>query len=194
MEKTIERPSAQQLKKYLKEWDNLENYKTQENALDKIFTEFPNNNNIEEVLIKVTCLNSFYSTNIYDTYSVSKYITSLKIDKRLKNKDLTVVNEIAKVPMKNGSVKNFYSFATKYCSHHFDKDFPIYDSYVDKMLHAINKQEKFGEFKRADLKDYVKFNQVLCDFRKYFNLDEFSLKEIDMYLWQAGKKYFPKNF
>lgn len=194
MQKMIERPSEEQVKKYIKHWNNLDNYIAQEKALNILFSYLPHNKKIEDVLLKVCCLNRFYSTNIFDVYTVSKHIVSLNIDGRLKKKDLSVVKDIANVEMKNGKIKNFYSFATKYCSHHFERDFPIYDSYVDKMLTKINKQEHFSDFNKADLKTYENYYKVLIDFRNHFNLGKFSLKQLDMYLWRAGEELFPKNY
>jgi len=36
--------------------------------------------------------------------------------------------------------------------------------------------------------------KILIDFRRFYNIEQFDLKQIDQYLWQAGKKYFPKNY
>ena len=49
-----------------------------------------------------------------------------------------------------------------------------------------------GEF--PDLKDYVTFKGVLIDFRRFYGLEEYNLKQIDKYIWQIGKEYFPKNY
>ena len=35
---------------------------------------------------------------------------------------------------------------------------------------------------------------ILIDFRAFYGLDKFSLKQIDQYVWQIGKDYFPKNY
>ena len=35
---------------------------------------------------------------------------------------------------------------------------------------------------------------ILIDFRTFYGLDKFSLKQIDQYVWQLGKDYFPKNY
>lgn len=86
-------------------------------------------------MIKSCLLNDFYSTNIFDIFTVSKHIITVpNIDERLKNGDLSLVGEIAKVQMKDGNIRNFYSFASKYCSHHNVKAFPIFDSFIEKML------------------------------------------------------------
>lgn len=183
----IPRPSKYEVKKYLQEWDNKEEYVLQEKSLNKLFLKtYPQNNDICEILIKASTLNDFYSTNIYSIFSVAKHIYSLNIDERLERKDETLVNDIATVTIK-GKRKRFYSFATKYCSHHFPKDFPIYDRYVEKVLMYFNKQDSFVNFRREDLKDYLKFKDILIQFRRFYNIEEYSLKDIDRYIWQLGK-------
>lgn len=191
----IIKPSKKEVKYYLKLWDSLENYTLQERSLRKLFTKtYPLNNDLDDVLIKVCALNDFYSTNIFSPFTVAKHIIVLKIDKKLLNKDLAIVNKIALVKMNGGNIKNFYSFATKYCSHHDPISYPIYDSYVDKMLMYCKKKDKFDVFNNKDLKSYTRFKEILFNFRKYYDLELFDLKQIDKYLWQVGKKYFPKNY
>ena len=188
------KPSEAEVKKYLNKWDSLENYVLQESALDKLFfNTYPNNKDINDILIKAAALNDFYSTNIFSIFPVAKHILNLNIDERLKNKDTSLVNDIAKVEI-NGKVKNFYSFATKYCSHHYPLDYPIYDSYVEKVLILLNKRDAFSKFKKEDLKDYTKFKRVVIDFRTFYNLNQFTLKDIDRYIWQLGKEYLPRKY
>ena len=182
------------LKKYLKSWKNLKNYKLQEDALDKLFFELlPSNEEISDILLKVATLNDFYSKNIFSVYPVAEHIRSLKIDERLRQGDATLVNEIQNVTI-NGVTRKFYSFSTKYCSHHNPNEYPIYDSYVEKVLKYFRKTDKFFNFKNADLKDYQKFKNIIIAFREYYDLEEFNLKEIDQYLWQLGKEYFPNKY
>ena len=45
-----------------------------------------------------------------------------------------------------------------------------------------------------DLKDYVSFKGALVDFRTFYGLGKYDLKQIDKYIWQLGKEYFPKNY
>lgn len=191
---SIPRPCKKEVEKYLKQWDSLENYVLQEDALNKLFFKtYPNNDNINDILIKASSLNDFYSTNIFSIFPVAKHIYKLNIDQRLKMRDETLVNDIADVEI-NGVQKYFYSFATKYCSHHLPKDYPIYDSYVEKVLMYFKKIEKFDKFVKDDLKDYKRYKQILINFKKYFDIDEYNLKDIDRYLWQLGKEYFPKKY
>ena len=192
--KRIPKPSAKEIEKYLKKWNSSENYVLPENALNKLFIyTFPTNDKIEDILIKASVLNDFYSTNIFSIFSMAKHILNLNIDKRLEDGDETLVNEIAKLKI-NGKTKNFYSFASKYCSHHNPTEFPIYDSYVEKVLVYFKKEDNFFDFKKDDLKDYSKFKKVLLMFKKYYNIEEYDLKNIDKYLWQLGKEYFPNKY
>jgi hypothetical protein len=195
--KTIEksyRPNLVEVKRYLDKWQTLENYRLQEDALNKLFVELcPKNDNISDILLKVAALNDFYSTNIYSVFSVAQRIIELDIDKRLDEEDVNLVNEIKKV-MISGKEKHFYSFASKYCSHHRPESYPIYDSYVDQVLSYFRNRDKFYKFKNGDLKEYSAFKRVLAEFQKFYDLQQFSLKEIDRYLWLFGKEYFPKQY
>jgi len=190
----IPSPNKKIIEEYLVKWDNLEeHYIWQEKSLYKLFHEdYKNNTDLNEILIKCSCLNDFYSTNIFSIFSVAKNIYNLKVDKRLNENDPSLVNDIAHVKI-NGVDKTFYSFASKYCSHHND-EFPIYDYFVDKMLLYFKNKDKFAKFKKDDLKDYVKFKNILIEFKKFYDIEEYSLRDIDKYLWIAGKEYFPKKY
>lgn len=190
----IPTPSKEQVDFYLARWNDLENYHLQEVALNKLFLNLcPKNTDITDVLLKVSTLNDFYSTNIFSVYPVAKHIHSLGIDARLKAGDVTLVNDIKRITI-NGTERNFYSFASKYCSHHNPFDYPIYDSYVDKVLCYFRNRDGFTSFKTDDLKDYVIFKGALIDFRAFYGLENYDLKEIDKYIWQIGKIYFPKTY
>ncbi|MEG1015637.1 MAG: hypothetical protein RSE45_01730 [Bacilli bacterium] len=190
----VPNPCRKEVEKYLLRWDSLENYVLQEESLDKLFFRtYPNNTDINDILIKASSLNDFYSTNIFSIFSVAKHILNLNIDSRLQKGDTTLVNDIARVQI-NGKDKNFYSFATKYCSHHFPLYFPIYDSFVEKCLLYFKKKDKFFDFDKKDLKDYTNFKNILVEFKRYYNIDNYNLKDIDKYLWQLGKEYFPKKY
>ena len=124
----ILRPSADQVSMYLKRWHTFDSCVLQESSLRKLFAKtYPKNGEMDDVLIKVCSLNDFYSTNIFSPFTVAKHIVDLDIDPRLANRDLTLVNDIAVVKVNGRKPRNNYSFATKYCSHHFPKDYPIYE-------------------------------------------------------------------
>ena len=187
-------PSPEIVEEYLSKWDSLEDYVAQESAIDRLFLgEFNSNDNLEHILIKCSVLNDFYSTNIFKIYPVAKHILSLNIDERLKAGDPTLVDEIARVDF-NGEEKFFYSFASKYCSHHNPLEYPIYDSYVRKVLKHYRDVDGFHYFNEADLKNYAMFKEMLIKFREFYKLDKYNLKELDKYLWQFGKEHFPNNY
>ncbi|HHF1395127.1 TPA: hypothetical protein ACPI39_000797, partial [Haemophilus influenzae] len=94
---------------------------------------------IEPVLDNINIPNNVYSTNIFAIHYVAKHILGIKdLDKRLKFGDIELVRELGEVTI-GGKEKYFYSFATKYCSHHNPIAFPIYDSYVEQVLLYFNK-------------------------------------------------------
>jgi len=191
----ISRPSIEEVDRYLQIWDNIDKYILQESALNKLFIRtYPKNIDTDDVLIKVTSLNDFYNTNIFSPFIVAKHIVELDIDKRLETSDITLVNDIGRIKINNEKTINFYSFATKYCSHHKPLDFPIYDSYVDKILRYFMKNDNFYVFKILELREYPVFKKVLINFRKYYGLENYSLKDIDKYLWQLGKEKFPNKY
>ena len=159
-------PSAKDAEWFLDYWKQLDNYSNQESALDKLFLNLcPYNFKIEDILIKCSALNDFYSTNIFDIHTVAQHILTLRIDERLDKGDKTLVKDIAQVEI-NGKDHFFYSFATKYCSHHQPLKYAIYDNYVEKVLLSLNKREHFANFKREELKDYETYMSAIRAFQQ----------------------------
>jgi hypothetical protein len=183
-------PSVKDAEWFLDYWKNLPSYSNQEKALDKLFMDVcKRNDNIEDILIKCSSLNDFYSTNIFDIHTVAQHILSLNIDKRLEKGDCSLVNDIAHVEV-NGKDHFFYSFATKYCSHHQPGRYAIYDSYVEKVLLSMNSRKHFANFKHEEMKDYETYMSVIGAFQQKFRLMQYNIKQLDQYLWQLGKWYF----
>jgi hypothetical protein len=192
--KKPKKPTAKVIKSQLQTWRALENYRLQEQSLALLFHQFcPHNTNLERILLKVTALNQFYSTRIYDTYSVAKHILKMNIDGRLASHDLALVNELALVKI-GQKQRNCYSFASKYCSHHLPDVFPIYDGFVDRMLWHYRSVDSFAVFKRKNLKTYADFVRVINSFQKHYGLERFGLRELDVFLWIEGKRCFPKDY
>lgn len=184
------KPSIASVHYYLDKWDSLPDYKAQENALDRLFEDLcPSNTDIRDILIKCSTLNDFYSTNIFKIFNVAQHYFSKDIDRRLDAKDLQLVNELAKITI-DGKERLFYSFATKYCSHHRPSVYPIYDSYVDRVLKFYRDEDHFEEYQDEDLKDYPKFCNIVHSFSSFYKLEQFDIKDIDKYLWQLGKDVF----
>lgn len=183
-------PSVAKVNEYILKWDQLDDYVSQEKALDKLFLVLCKYNTcIEDILIKCSALNDFYSTNIFKVHNVAQHYLHKNIDRRLNEGDLSLVEDLAHITI-NGKAFNFYSFASKYCSHHRPDIYPIYDSYVHKLMKYFRDKDEFCKFREADLKDYQSYVAIIQEFQKHFGLESFIVKEIDKYLWQLGKEAF----
>ena len=113
-----------------------------------------------------------------------------KFDDLINSKCATdLVNKMACTNV-NGERGN-YSFATKYASFHCPEKYPIYDSFVDDALWNFKgdkkNKDKFFEIYRYELKDYEKFTGVMQRFRNVYELEKFTWKELDRYLWLVGR-------
>jgi hypothetical protein len=194
MEMHPPKPNPKVIDSYLKKWKQLEKYQLQEHSIELLFQSMaPENSVLSHVFLKVHALNDFYSTNIYDTHAVANHILGLKLDKRLKIGDPSLVNDLAVVTIA-GKVRTNYSFASKYCCHHNPAKYPIYDYYVDEMLWYYARIDNFFKFKRKDLKDYPSFIEVIQNFQVHYRLTDFSMRQIDIFLWLCGKECFPKTY
>ena len=140
---------------------------------------------------------------------MAKHIVGIRdFDAHLRKGNLSIVEELRNKD-KNGTSRDLYSFATKYCSHHVPDKFPIYDRYVHKVLDYFQRKYEFlgkgvtltrynkNVQDKEDVplrKDYSTFKKTLESFQREFNLQQFGLKEIDQYLWQLGKYWFPNQY
>lgn len=190
----IPRPCGEEVERYLRSWEALEDYAVQEAALDDLFRQHcPENKSLSDILLKTAALNTFYSTNIFSVTPVARHILALDIDPRLAAGDLSLVDDLQRVEL-GGKEKRFYSFASKYCSHHAPEVFPIYDSYVEKMLCHFRDRDGFFAFRDHELKDYAFFRGVLARFQAVYGLERYSIRDVDKYLWQVGKRYLPNQY
>jgi hypothetical protein len=181
-------PSDHVVDEYVQRFNDIERYRVAEKILDQLFSDDFSNNEIHIVFRKVSLLNSMASTNIYATFALSQHILSIKdFDERLhKNKDVVLVRELSHITI-NGKHKNFYSFASKYCSYHDHESYPMFDGFVERILILYRDNYAFGQFRNIDLRDYKAFKEILNTFRSYFELEK-SFREIDNFLWLYGKE------
>ncbi len=196
--KELHTPTNELVDEYIELFYKEKRYYLADNAIINLFEKFPENKNFEDILLKISVINDLYSTNIFGTFIMAEHIQRLQIDDALRSADPNVVNQIAVGhgilnPSGTGD-RNFYSFATKYCNWHNKNEYPIYDSYVNKILMAYQKRDHFSKFKRADLKDFKKFKSVIADFKREYSLTKHDLRDIDKFLWLYGQKNFPNNY
>ena len=186
-------------------YNKMEGYIVQEELLTILKTKYPDHKNKMGVDIKVKLLNLFYSTGIQATNAMTNHIMKIKdIDKRLGEGDLSLVEEIAALKLKNNTTRYNYSFATKYCAYHQPDKFPIYDSIVAKTFVSLFNKGLLPKFKlgkktaedqnifaKSDfnkkLKDYNFFVKLYQYFIEIYDLQKFPFRKVDTYIWGAFK-------
>lgn len=183
----IARPTPDSVTRQLRVFDMTAGYHDADQAVAIVFDQWPRNRRIEEVLVKTTVLNRLYSTNVYGVYEVAKHIVGLDIEVRLKRGDANLVHDIADIKI-GGKPRYLLSFASKYCHWHQPEHYQMYDSYVDGLLWQYRKNFDFARFRRAELRKYSRFLEVVDGLVSHFGLHGFSRKEIDIFLWMEGRR------
>jgi hypothetical protein len=186
-ESAVTTPTDELVKAACEEFD--QDNSVVEQALSDLFTEYPCNDHLSHVLLKVVALNRLYSTQIFAVLDLAQHIRALEIDRDLALGSPEIVDRIARITI-NGKERNNYSFATKYCSWHNQPSYPIWDSRVDTYLWRLQKQKRFTAVvnSNSDLWHYPTFREAMIAFRDVYRLASFSFKEIDKFLWKHGER------
>jgi hypothetical protein len=153
-------------------------------TLSQIFLAFPQNVALEEVGVKVKVLNVLYGTQIRAVSIVADHIVRLGIDPDLKAGEPEVVDRVAKVRLTD-TIRNNFSFASKYCSWHNPEAYPIYDSKVEACLWYYKKKDGFATFRR-DNYNYREFVRRVNAFQNFYGLTSFNFKQLDKLLYHLG--------
>ena len=154
-------------------------------ALNELLEQFPQNRVASQVLLKVLVLDRLYHTRILEIHveRFARHIAGLDIDSLLAKNSLDAVRQIYRCPELK---RVYYSFATKFCSWHKPKLYPIFDSYAVECLWAYRKQDHFATFHRQDLWYYEKYVAVITAFRDFYKLDGLTFRQVDKFLWSSG--------
>lgn len=187
-QKPLAIPSPELISTYITKFEQDPATAASDQAVSKAFHAFPHNDRIEEVLLKVAVLNSLYSTNIFALTKVATHIYQLQIDNALAQHSLAIIEAIACIEL-NGKRRRNYSFATKYCHWHRPDVYPIYDSYVERLLWAYQQQDGFASFRREELQEYMHYKMIHDQFKQYYGLTAFTTKQVDQFLWGYGKEW-----
>lgn len=182
-----------------------------ENALDTLIKEYPDNTDLEEVMIKVAAIDSLYSTQLFRCFKSdngceerNKYIEKMsekiiaieQIDKILLSKDRTprmkVISCIANV--NNSNFDRVWSFASKYCNWHNQEGYAIFDKYSRGTIYSIYKTKENGlngvNVTYDTVLDYESFydlcEKFIAEIKERYS-KEYTFKEIDKFLWYYGK-------
>lgn len=177
-------PSSDAVRAACAEFDD--EYAVTEQALHDLFKQYPRNDRQSHVLLKVVALNRLYSCGILAVHDVAGHIYQQAgdVDRGLAGGSADIVDKIAKVTIvATGKQRNFWAFATKYCSWHNLSTYPIWDSRVAKYLRSL----QGTPFSRPDdWTRYQDFVNLMSRFREHYGLGSFTFKEIDKFLWLHG--------
>ena len=165
----------------------------------------------DKILIQICALDAFYGTQTPSKFLIpfAEKIRDSNFNERIKCECLDIVNTIANVDDKKHGHRNICSLSTKYCSFHNPDVYPIYDKRVGQMLLAFNEEQghecfydsckscglttkalAYDTASKRVVENYKEYCKLIEKFRECYELDkeEFSLKDIDRYLWLAGKR------
>ena len=183
-----------------------------------------------DILAKVTFINSFYNTQIRNDHLlwvatridllnkhykvinekgfsegiVDYYLSDVANEKDCRKLvDLIAFCDIEKDSPENDkgiSAGNLYVFASKYCSWHQNKRFPIVDSLVMGLLWRVNEAGKiiaekgFGTYRKLfyqyEMFSYSEYCDIYDDFVAFINnnkpenTDSYDYKKVDQYAWR----------
>src|ERR1035441_2254588 len=181
-------PTVELVKAKICEFDGDPSTRLGEDALGQLWAQFPRNTETPHVLLKVLALNNLYKTRVrdIDVEILARHIAGLGIDPLLAEGSASAVDLITHCD----KLRDYVSFATKYCSWHNPDAYPIYDSRVNECLWSYKKQDGFAKFHRQDLSVYPRLCDVMIRFRQFYSLGAFNFKAIDKFLWLQGESLF----
>lgn len=184
------KPTKVLVEKYLADYNKDPRYMHEDPLQCRLKDSF--RGDYEDILLVVVVLNQLYGTNLYDVYRMADYIDARK-DEILPAIEQGRSEAVGMIASGHGIGRSeckesvFYSFATKFCHFLNPNDYPIFDSYVEKMLKAYNRQFGFYADTRSDIRDYAVFKAWVQAFVAYFGL-HFTFREIDKFLWYYGSQ------
>jgi hypothetical protein len=163
-------------------------------SLGKLFSSLSDEENKNEVSIKVAALNQLYSTSIqYIKPVVAKIVSEIKQNHSELGGDsyLNLIDKIASIEWISETTGKSYkrknlSFASKYVHFLSKRHVPIYDSYIWLVMVAYLK-EKDVKINLTAPKSYSKFYNYFSEFKESYSLESYSNYQIDKFLWQYGK-------
>lgn len=173
------------------------NYGREDSLITDCFVRFPENTDVTVVAMKIGLIDITNSTHISQHKSkisaveLAECIVRIKdIDKRIKNGDPEVVNEIARC---NGKI-NLFSFASKYCCYHnknlYGKDdYSILDTVLKEHL-----PDYFDDITTRQIQkwqesfDYKSYNDYLTRKLDELNITiEFRKRKLDHFVWSRHR-------
>ena len=119
------------LKKYLDIFANQEMYFLNDLKNLELFQKYPLNIDADDIRMKLSAINDTGITQNTLMDDAIAHIIKLKIDDRIKQSDLSVVEDLAHITS-NGKIFYLLHFASVYCNFHKPETFPIYsEQHID---------------------------------------------------------------
>jgi len=166
-----------------------------EEALKELFSSYPTNDNLNHVLWKVILLNRIYSTQVLAVEDLARHIVerAVELDHLIQIGAPEAVDLFSNVTLGKRQF-NLFSFASKYCSWHNQRTYPIFDTRVGWYLWNLQKRTKFCElFTRYEFQNYKEYKTIFLAFQRYFQLETYDFKTLDKFLWLYGEPSVPKQ-
>lgn len=171
------------------------NYHKTENELKSLFASEPT---AEIISNRVHRLNAIYHTRLGGD-QMEVLVSQLQgaghvFEDRIKSGDSDVIEIIARY-----GGRNWFVFATKYCSFVKPEFYPIYDGLIGSVLEKFEEKLHFIKSKEVKSKkplkleryrnkcDYVSIKTVIDDFKNLPKLKGCTYRDIDKFLWLVGK-------
>jgi hypothetical protein len=157
-----------------------------ESTLRDLIAVYPENRRIEHVLIKVITINALFHARVLDVdlHPLAVHVAGIEnLDEKLQEGSPGAVDAIW---ISQGTRRHYFSFATKFCSWHRQDAYAIYDTNMWEALRAYRTKDLRFTFRDADSKDYAGFHAIVKRFQSSYDLEGYSLKDVDKFLWRAG--------
>lgn len=154
--------------------------------IQKLFNTFNDFSNQHDTHIKVAALNEIYSTSIINIKPVVKSIclNSPKDISTYNLDDFAKLVDLFSKSQYGDKERTNLSFASKYVHFLSERKIPIYDSYIWILIKAYYAQKYAQKLSIGKPKNYYEFYIFFNKFLKEFNLENYSIYEVDKFLWQ----------
>ena len=208
--RVIEKITNEDLELYAQKVKNDIKYGGEGILIDEAFKKYPLNDNKSIVAMKICLIDITNGTNLSRNlgkqgglYKLSEKIVSSNFDERVKNGDISIVEDLARWT-KEELGKNLFSFITKYCLYHnnhcYDKDdFAIYDSVVSKNIYKYISEEEYYNLtgKKLRKNSFTKLKNAY-NYNEYIKVINYIIKKnnitvdkphrkLDWFIWYKNR-------
>jgi hypothetical protein len=178
----------------IKAFDDEPSTALAEASLRELIAAFPRNTSVNHVLLKMIAINRLYRARVLDKdmEPLAAHIANISdLDQMLAS---GMTEAVTRIYDSSGTERKYYSFATKFCSWHNQNGYSLWDYNVDEALWAYKKRDSFADFKRQDLCEYPRLIEIVKEFRAFYGLQQYSVKNTDKFLWRIGGKLLEDHF